>query len=147
VLRDSLDPKDRLVAWACQEHREKKVCLESPARRASLAYPGRKEPKERKGRWAYLALEFQAVLGTREIKGSQAFRGVLERKEKKAALVSQGSLAPQAPRARQGVSAIQVGEPGPLPSLGVKMTGRLKLMAFWCLLFPIRKPRIAWRKR
>lgn len=41
------------------------MCLESPARRASLAYPGRKEPKERKGRWAYLALEFQAVLGTR----------------------------------------------------------------------------------
>lgn len=96
-----------MVEWACQEHLEKKVCLGSPAHRASLAYPGRKEPKERKGRWASLALEFRAVLGTREIKGSQAFRAVLERKERKAALVPQGSPAPRAPKARQGVSAIQ----------------------------------------
>lgn len=105
--QDSLDPKDRLVEWACQGHLEKKVCLESPARRASLAYRGRKEQKERKGRRAYLALEFRAVPGTREIKGSQAFRGVLERREKKEVLASQGSLAPQAPKDHRGLLAIQ----------------------------------------
>lgn len=83
----------------------------------------------------------------REIKGLQAFRGVLERREKKEVLASQGSLAPQAPKDHRGLLAIQVGEPGLLPSLGSKVMERLKLMAFWCLMFPIREPRVAWRKR
>lgn len=107
MLQVSLDPKDRLVEWACRERPEKRGCLESPARRASLAYPGRREQKERKARRACLALEFRAVLGTREIKGSQAFRGVLERRERKEALASRGSPAPQAPKDRRGVSATQ----------------------------------------
>lgn len=69
MLRDFLDPKDRLVGWVCQEHLEKKVCLEYLAHRGSLAYLEVKEQKERKGRRAYLALEFQDGQGTREIQG------------------------------------------------------------------------------
>lgn len=69
VLQDFLDQKDQLVEWACQDHLERKVCLESPAHRASLAYLERKEPKGRRGRQAGLALEFRDSLGKREIKG------------------------------------------------------------------------------
>lgn len=69
VLRDFLDPKDRLVEWACQEHLEKKVCLASLACRASLAHLEKREQKERKGRRVYLALGFQDGPGKRETKG------------------------------------------------------------------------------
>lgn len=82
----------------------------------------------------------------REIKGSQAFRGVLERRERKEALASRGSPAPQAPKDRRGVSATQVGEPGLLLSSGWKTTDRLTLMAFRCLVSPVRKPWVARRK-
>lgn len=41
--RDFLDQKDQWVEWACQEHLEKKVCLESPAPRGSRAYLGRRD--------------------------------------------------------------------------------------------------------
>lgn len=69
VLQDFLDQKDRLVEWACQDHLERKVCLESPARRGPLAYLERKEQKGRRGKQAGLALEFQDSLEKREIKG------------------------------------------------------------------------------
>lgn len=69
MLQDFLDQKDRLVGWVCQEHLEKKVCLESLAHRGSLAYLEIKEQKGRKARQAYLALEFQDGQGTREIQG------------------------------------------------------------------------------
>ena len=41
------------------------MCLESLAHRESLAYLGRKEQKERRGRLAFLALESRAGPGTR----------------------------------------------------------------------------------
>lgn len=69
VLQDFLDQKDRLVEWACQDHLERKVCLESPARRGPLAYLERKERKGRRGKQAGLALEFRDSLEKREIKG------------------------------------------------------------------------------
>lgn len=69
VLQDFLDPKDRLVEWACQGHLERKVFPESPAHRGSLAYLERKEQKGRRGRPVCLALESRDYLGKREIKG------------------------------------------------------------------------------
>lgn len=68
MLQDFPDLKDQLVEWACQEHLERKVCLESPAHRAFLAYLETKEQKGIKDRQACLALEFRDGLGTREIK-------------------------------------------------------------------------------
>lgn len=117
-LQGSLGPKDRLVEWACQEHPEKKACLGSPARRASLAYPGRKAQRARKGRQASLALGFRAGLATREIKGLQDFREVLERRERKEAWGSRGSLALLAPKDPLGALAIQEA----LACLGIKGT-------------------------
>lgn len=96
-----------MAEWACQEHLGKKVCLESLARRGSLAYLVAKEQKGRKDRQAYLALEFRDGPGTREIKGQQAFQEVLERREKKEALGSQACPGLQAPKGHQEVLAIQ----------------------------------------
>lgn len=58
----------------------------------------------------------------RESKGSRVFREVLERRERKAALAFRGYPALQAPKDCQGLSAIQVGQPGLLPNLGLRMT-------------------------
>lgn len=69
VLRAFPDQKDRLGEWACQDYLEKRVCLESPAPRASLASLERKEPKGRKGRQACPAWESRDSPGQREIKG------------------------------------------------------------------------------
>lgn len=68
MLQDFPDLKDQLVEWACQEHLEKKVCLESPAHRGFPAYRETKERKGIKDRQACLASEFRDGLGTREIK-------------------------------------------------------------------------------
>lgn len=65
VLQDFLDQKDRLVEWDCQDHLERRVCLESPAHRGPLAYLERKEQKGRRGRQAGLALEFRDSLEKR----------------------------------------------------------------------------------
>lgn len=107
MLRAFPAPKDRSVEWACQEPLERRVCLESPARRASLAYLERKEPKERKGRRVSLALGFRDGPGTRETKGWQAFRELLERRARREVLGSRACPAPQAPKACRGAWAIQ----------------------------------------
>lgn len=107
MLQEFLDQKDQLVEWACQEHLEKKVCLESLVPRASLAYPGRKDPKGRKGRQADLALEFPDCLGKREIKGQQVSQEVLERREKKEAAGSQACPGLRAPKDHRAMLAIQ----------------------------------------
>lgn len=103
VLRDFLDPKDRLAAWACQEPPEKKVCLASPALRESPAYLERREQKERKDRRAYLASGFQEGLATRETKAWRASREALERRERRGARGSRGCPVLRAPRAHLGV--------------------------------------------
>lgn len=107
MLRDFLDPKDLLVAWACQEHPEKKVCLAFPAHRASLAYLERKEQKERKDRRVHLALEFLDCRGSRETKGWQAFPEAPEIRGRKEAPGSQGCLGLRAPRAPRAVLVTQ----------------------------------------
>lgn len=107
VLQDFLDPKDRLVEWACQDPPERKVCLESPAPRGSLAYLERKEPKGRRDRPACLALDFRDCLGKRETKGWQVFRAVLERREKRGASGSRACPGLPAPKDRQGALATQ----------------------------------------
>lgn len=103
----SLDPKDPLEEWACQVYPDKKVCLASPANRASLAHLERKEPKERKDRQVYLALGFPGRPATRETRDTQVSQAALARRERKAAPEPQGCQGPQAQGGLQGASAIQ----------------------------------------
>lgn len=113
-LQDSLDRKDPLVEWACQEHLGRRACLASPAHRASPVYLERKGPKERRGRRVCRASGFLGGLETRETRGRRDSQDSLERRERRAARGSQACRGLQAPRGLQGTLAIQeaLGCPG-----------------------------------
>lgn len=75
--------KDQLVKWVCQEHLEKRVCLEYQVHQAHQGSLGKKVKKETKEQQVFLELAFQDLLVRRENQEEQAVRVCLETKVKR----------------------------------------------------------------